>query len=253
MIFMANDATSKNGSMPIVLMVYDIYEEGKDFTEIFWRNLANGITLSRIVSSWVLHAIVLHELISHLIFGNALWSTSAKKYVILILSWAIISDFLDGIISRFVFRRWGFESKWGKILDPLADKVLMAPNEVFMTLYYFAVSFRISSMLPYFIIASLISLIALQSILAIWGWKAFRQGYNVKANRRGKNKMVMECIFNPYWIAGFLFPSLHWLDPLSTHSMAIILVSSLIAVGFAFGSIAGHLPNYKELIFGKDK
>jgi phosphatidylglycerophosphate synthase len=250
---MAINAPSGNVASLIVWIIFDIYEEGKDLTEKFWRNLANIITLSRIFSSWVLHVIVLHEIVSRLIFENDFWSNSTRKYVIIILSWAIISDFLDGIISRFVKRKWGFESKWGKVLDPFADKVLMAPNEGFMVIYYSINSFRISSILPYFIIASLLVLIALQSILAGWGWIAFKQGYDVKANRRGKNKMIMECVFNPYWLGGFLFPSINWINPLNMHSMIIILIFSLAAALFAIGSIAGHLPNYKDLIFGKAK
>jgi CDP-diacylglycerol--glycerol-3-phosphate 3-phosphatidyltransferase len=46
------------------------------------------------------------------------WHSNLKMIVILVLI-AIISDFFDGIIAR----RFNQISEWGKILDPLADKL----------------------------------------------------------------------------------------------------------------------------------
>lgn len=56
------------------------------------------------------------------------WHSNLKMIIILVLI-AIISDFFDGIIAR----RFNQISEWGKILDPLADK--LAIGTVLIVLY----------------------------------------------------------------------------------------------------------------------
>jgi CDP-diacylglycerol--glycerol-3-phosphate 3-phosphatidyltransferase len=47
-------------------------------------------------------------------------SPSSKQLALLIYCLAAITDWYDGWVAR----RWGYVTRWGKFLDPLADKVL---------------------------------------------------------------------------------------------------------------------------------
>ncbi len=45
---------------------------------------------------------------------------TSGKLILALLVVAGLTDFFDGYLAR----RWGFSSQWGRILDPLADKIL---------------------------------------------------------------------------------------------------------------------------------
>jgi len=79
-----------------------------DVAETLW-NLPNGITLVRIGLSPLLFALPWYH--------GRTWSTIIG-FAFLAVS---LTDFLDGYLAR----RHGLESRIGKLLDPLADKVLV--------------------------------------------------------------------------------------------------------------------------------
>jgi CDP-diacylglycerol---glycerol-3-phosphate 3-phosphatidyltransferase len=73
-------------------------------------NLANALTISRIISVPVIAVLLLSD--------NLVYSLiSAFLFVI-----ATITDYLDGYLAR----RMNMESDLGKLLDPLADKLLIS-------------------------------------------------------------------------------------------------------------------------------
>jgi CDP-diacylglycerol---glycerol-3-phosphate 3-phosphatidyltransferase len=73
-------------------------------------NLANALTISRIISVPVIAVLLLAD--------NLVYSLiSAFLFVI-----ATITDYLDGYLAR----RMNMESDLGKLLDPLADKLLIS-------------------------------------------------------------------------------------------------------------------------------
>jgi len=49
-------------------------------------------------------------------------SAVLKQYSLLVFFVAALTDWYDG----FVARRYGYSSRWGKFIDPLADKILIA-------------------------------------------------------------------------------------------------------------------------------
>lgn len=76
----------------------------------------NALTISRIC--------IIPMLIAGIIgFGNNSGSVFANGYLLFFLIfYAILSDFLDGFLAR----RWKLVSGFGRMIDPIADKLLVA-------------------------------------------------------------------------------------------------------------------------------
>src|SRR5215470_16233510 len=73
-------------------------------------NLPNNLTYGRLVAVPVVAALLL-------------WGGNAARWVALLLFIvAAITDFFDGYLAR----KWGQQSALGRMLDPIADKVLVA-------------------------------------------------------------------------------------------------------------------------------
>ncbi|MFO0991673.1 MAG: CDP-diacylglycerol--glycerol-3-phosphate 3-phosphatidyltransferase [Hyphomicrobiales bacterium] len=73
-------------------------------------NLPNNLTYGRLVAVPVVAALLL-------------WGGNAARWVaLLIFIVAAITDFFDGYLAR----KWGQQSALGRMLDPIADKVLVA-------------------------------------------------------------------------------------------------------------------------------
>lgn len=82
-----------------------------------WLSQPNTLTLFRIVSAPVIVLLLL--------FSNRLVTFAAA----LVFSTAAITDYLDGYFAR----QRGLVSKLGKILDPLADKLLVSSTFIMLT------------------------------------------------------------------------------------------------------------------------
>ena len=61
------------------------------------------------------------------------WGFAGDARVVLytLIGWAFLTDAADGYLAR----RFRWSSKWGLVLDPLADKILVGSLSVFMVLY----------------------------------------------------------------------------------------------------------------------
>jgi CDP-diacylglycerol--glycerol-3-phosphate 3-phosphatidyltransferase len=81
-------------------------------------NLPNQLTVARLILTFVFVALLSLEDLS--------WSKTAALFVFAI---AAITDFLDGYIAR----KHNLVTNFGKLMDPLADKVLMCAGFVLLT------------------------------------------------------------------------------------------------------------------------
>ena len=83
--------------------------------EGFWT-LPNILSLSRIV------------IVPIILWG---FSQNSVFYISALLVFGFLTDTVDGYLAR----RFGWESKWGLILDPLADKILICSVVVFLLIF----------------------------------------------------------------------------------------------------------------------
>lgn len=74
-------------------------------------NLANRLTMGRIVMAFLFMMVLLYDAIPY---------NHVVALGVFILAW--LTDVLDGMIAR----RWGQVTNFGKLIDPLSDKVLMS-------------------------------------------------------------------------------------------------------------------------------
>jgi CDP-diacylglycerol--glycerol-3-phosphate 3-phosphatidyltransferase len=83
-------------------------------------NLPNILTYGRIVAVPLVAALLLWNERAEAISGLGI--SSARWIALAIYIAAAITDFFDGYLAR----KWGQQSSLGKMLDPIADKVLVA-------------------------------------------------------------------------------------------------------------------------------
>jgi CDP-diacylglycerol--glycerol-3-phosphate 3-phosphatidyltransferase len=91
---------------------------------------------------------------------------------------ASLTDYFDGILAR----RWNLVTSVGKLLDPLADKLLTSA-----VLIMLIPSGKVQAWLVFLIIGREITITGLRSIAA-------SQGMILNASRMGKNKMISQTV-----------------------------------------------------------
>jgi CDP-diacylglycerol--glycerol-3-phosphate 3-phosphatidyltransferase len=131
-----------------------------------YMNLPNVLTLSRIVLAVVL------------IFLLEENSSTGNIGALIIFAIASLTDFYDGYLAK----AWGLVSNFGKIMDPIADKVLIL--SVFGVLAHMGVM----AWWMFIVIAIREVLVTASRLLAI------RQGQVLAAEYAGKIKTVIQII-----------------------------------------------------------
>jgi CDP-diacylglycerol--glycerol-3-phosphate 3-phosphatidyltransferase len=127
-----------------------------------WRNLPNAITLGRIVLAVALAPMVLADS-----FGVRL-----AAFVVFLV--AAFSDLVDGKLAR----SRGLITDFGKLVDPLADKLLLAAT--FIPFYWLAHGGEPATPFPWFG-----GTLPLWIIVVIFGREIFVQAFRGYAARRG--------------------------------------------------------------------
>jgi CDP-diacylglycerol---glycerol-3-phosphate 3-phosphatidyltransferase len=94
-----------------------VLPSGGGFSTFVVVNLPNAITLSRLVLTGVFVA------------GTSFANTAGHWVALVSFVIAAISDFLDGYLAR----KMGLVTPMGKLLDPLADKVLVCSAFVYLS------------------------------------------------------------------------------------------------------------------------
>jgi CDP-diacylglycerol--glycerol-3-phosphate 3-phosphatidyltransferase len=114
-------------------------------------------------------------------------SEPAQNFAFIIYCVASITDYLDGILAR----RWNTVTSIGKLLDPLADKLL-----TIAVLIMLIPLGKVDAWLVFLIVGREIVITGLRSI-------AVAHGLIINASRMGKNKMISQTL-----ALVFLLPSL---------------------------------------------
>lgn len=129
----------------------------------------------------------------------------------------IVSDWIDGYLAR----RWGEISQWGKIIDPLADKVAIGAITLAMVVF---------KNLPVWLVVAVL----MRDVVIFFAgmYLAKQHGVLLASNFWGKaTTLVMSGLLLAYlWDAHVLKPSLIGLS-------VVLLAVSLISYGRRFFSI----------------
>ncbi|MFH1877683.1 MAG: CDP-diacylglycerol--glycerol-3-phosphate 3-phosphatidyltransferase [Candidatus Omnitrophota bacterium] len=129
-------------------------------------NLPNKITLSRVVMSFIF---------MFFLFLHSVW---AKSAALIIFMAAAATDYLDGFIAR----KYNITSDFGKIMDPMADKIL--------TIAAF-LAFVEMRLIPAWMV---VIIILRELIITSIRLTAFKSGEVLAAGRGGKHKTVSQML-----------------------------------------------------------
>lgn len=142
----------------------------------------------------------------------------------LIFTVAAITDFLDGFFAR----RWGLVSNFGKIMDPLADKLLVSSAFIMMTSHGWVPAWIIC-----IIIGRELAVTGLRNVISA-------SGEDVSASNLGKYKMGFQ-------IAAIIPLLIHY-PYFGIHFHAIGTVLLWCALGFSIWSGVDYFVRFKKLL-----
>lgn len=117
--------------------------------------------------------------------------TAAMLLAALLFSLGALTDLLDGMLAR----RWGIISKFGRIMDPFADKILvvgafaMLAGPAFDVILADGKPFQVSGVLPWMAIVILSRELLVTLIRAVLE----SRGIDFSASLSGKAKMAAQC------------------------------------------------------------
>ncbi len=138
-----------------------------------FMNLPNQLTVARLVLSFIFVALLSLE--------GVAYSKTAALVVFVIAS---ITDFLDGYLAR----KHGLITNFGKLMDPLADKVLMCAGFVLLT--------RLE-LIPAWIVVTILTREFLVTGLRLL---ASAEGVVLAAENLGKYKTIIQIVTVIYFL-----------------------------------------------------
>lgn len=195
-------------------------------------NLPNAITLSRLVLTVIFVA------------GTGAGSLAGHLVALIAFTLAAASDWLDGYLAR----KLGLVTALGKLLDPLADKILVCAAFVFFSARGFCPVWITS-----LIIAREFMVTGLRQI-------AVEAGQVLAADRLGKWKTTFQltfCITGLVWLTVSDIPqpgaTTLFLKKLSDPQGWLMLVSLWIAVALTVISGANYMWNGRNLLKGSSR
>jgi len=146
-------------------------------------NLPNIITVARVVAAPVVLALILGGSFSQLVFAFVLFVTAA------------LSDLWDGYLAR----RRGQITDFGKLADPIADKLLILCTIV----PFYVVTLREGGatgldVVPYWggmHLWIVIVILGRELMITVFRWFATRKGVVIAAGKAGKYKALFQNLF----------------------------------------------------------
>lgn len=142
-------------------------------------SLPNQLTVLRFVLAFVLFGLLVATDVAH---GPAGWPAVVAAALFIT---AVFTDFLDGYLAR----KWGQQSVFGRIADPVADKVIVSGSLIFLASSAWATYY-----LPVWVVVVILSREYL-----VTGLRGFIESRGVAfgASWDGKLKMVSQCCLVP--------------------------------------------------------
>ncbi len=144
------------------------------------RSLPNGITLGRLLLSVVFFVVIAGVQCSP-------GEDPARAWLaVWIFVVAAVSDVLDGYLAR----RWNTVSPFGRVLDPVVDKVLVIGGLVFLVAPPFSSG---SGVAPWMVVVVIAREVLVTSVRAL----VESSGTPFGADWAGKLKMLVQCVTVP--------------------------------------------------------
>lgn len=229
-------------------------------------HIPNLLTLSRVVLAWVF--VILLSMVSPRTLsteptgidrlgdisqpGTGLLIAATVVFII-----AAITDALDGHLAR----KWKVESKFGRIMDPMADKLLILGGFVMFATPAFKasimpndISIQLTSVAGWMVIAMIMRELLVTSIRGVYE----SEGVDFSAGSIGKAKMILQSITIPIVLLIIAFGSP---TPDSTGRLVIVmlvwatvvttLISGLPYIGQALKHTMDQQARMLEVMRGK--
>ncbi|MSR68876.1 MAG: CDP-diacylglycerol--glycerol-3-phosphate 3-phosphatidyltransferase [Phycisphaerales bacterium] len=175
------------------------------------RSLPNAITVGRL-----LLAVVFFVVISG-VAGTPGEDPSRAWLAVWIFIVAAVTDILDGYLAR----RWDTVSPFGRVLDPVVDKVLVIGGLVFLVAPPFAQNSGVMPWMVVIVIAREVLVTSVRAMIEASG-KAFG------ADWAGKFKMLVQCVAVPVCFGNAAIESRRTSPDFNT--FAAIMVWSMVIV-----------------------
>jgi CDP-diacylglycerol---glycerol-3-phosphate 3-phosphatidyltransferase len=168
-------------------------------------HIPNLLTLGRVVLAWIF--VILLTMVSPRTLsaeptgidrlGDASHSSNGLLIAsVVIFVIAAITDALDGHLAR----KWKVESKFGRIMDPMADKLLILGGFVMLatpafhsTIALSDTSIQISGVAGWMVVAMLMRELIVTSIRGVYE----AEGVDFSAGSLGKAKMILQSVTIP--------------------------------------------------------
>ncbi|MBM4101485.1 MAG: CDP-diacylglycerol--glycerol-3-phosphate 3-phosphatidyltransferase [Phycisphaerae bacterium] len=149
---------------------------------------------------------------------------------------AAVTDILDGYLAR----RWQVVTSFGRILDPVVDKVLVIGALVLLSAAPLAPASRI---VPWVVILVVTRELLVTTVRAVLEG----QGIPFPADRFGKFKMFVQCVTVPFCLGAAAIPNLRqsisfvqWTDALVWLMVVVTAASALPCLSRATAALRQH-------------
>jgi CDP-diacylglycerol--glycerol-3-phosphate 3-phosphatidyltransferase len=180
------------------------------------RTLPNAITVARLVLALMFFAVA-----SHLDTTDAADPSRAWMAIWIFVA-AAVSDILDGYLAR----RWQVVTSFGRILDPVVDKVLVIGGLVLLCAAPLAPASRV---VPWIVILVIARELLVTSVRAVFEG----QGISFPADRFGKFKMFVQCVTVPFCLGAAAIPNLRHSTPFVQWTDVLVWLMVVVTAGSA--------------------
>lgn len=207
-----------------------------------WRNLPNAITLGRIVLAVLVVPLVMYD-------GSTLRAVAFAVFLT-----AAFSDLWDGHLAR----SRNLITDFGKLMDPLADKLLLTATFI----PFLLLAFWFEPQTPFFVspwlyVAAVVIIFGREIFVTVFRQVAARRGVVLAAGRSGKLKAVFQNIFAG---AAIMWYTLHsaarengwegkwfWEGYWVPFHTWFTILNLLIAVGLTVYSLIVYLETFRKV------
>ncbi|MSR43748.1 MAG: CDP-diacylglycerol--glycerol-3-phosphate 3-phosphatidyltransferase [Phycisphaerales bacterium] len=181
------------------------------------------------------NAITLARLLLAVVFFVAIAGVSCQPgedpgrawFAVWVFIVAAVSDVLDGYLAR----RWKTVSPFGRILDPVVDKILVIGGLVFLIAPPFSSG---SGIVPWMVVVVIGRELLVTSVRAV----IEAQGTSFPADWGGKFKMLVQCVAVPVCFGNAAIESKRTSDTFNIFAEVMVWLMIVVTVSSAFPVLA---------------